>query len=77
MTISSVLEQAANSVVVVSTSKPPATEVVEALLESEKNARTNKLSYSFEQLIGNWRLCFITGTKKTRAKAGIVLGAGR
>ncbi|HEY9848540.1 MAG TPA: hypothetical protein V6D28_03710 [Leptolyngbyaceae cyanobacterium] len=77
MTISSIIEQAANSVLVPSAVKPPATEVVEALLQTEKNARTDKYSYSFEDLIGNWRLCFITGTKKTRAKAGIVLGAGR
>lgn len=77
MTASSVLAQAANSVVVASASKPPATEVVAALLQAEKNARTNKISYSFEQLIGNWRLCFITGTKKARDRAGIALGAGR
>ncbi|MGB3205089.1 MAG: hypothetical protein WBB28_08880 [Crinalium sp.] len=57
--------------------RPAADSVVSALLESEKNAKRNKISYSFEQLIGTWRLCFITGTKKTRAKAGIVLGAGR
>ncbi len=77
MTISDTIEQAANSVLVTSAIKPPATEVVEALLQAEKNARIDKYSYSFEDLIGNWRLCFITGTKKTRAKAGIVLGAGR
>lgn len=77
MTISLIVEEAANSVLIPSASKPPATEVVEALLEAEKNARTNKYACSFEELIGNWRLCFITGTKKTRAKAGVVLGAGR
>ncbi|MGB7892930.1 MAG: hypothetical protein WCF82_13655 [Microcoleus sp.] len=68
----SILEQAAQS-----NSKPSPDAVVAALLEAEKNARKNKIRYSFEQLIGNWQLCFITGTKKTRQKAGIVLGAGR
>jgi hypothetical protein len=68
----SILEQAAKS-----NTKPSPAAVVAALLEAEKSAKQNKIRYSFEQLIGNWRLCFITGTKKTRQKAGIVLGAGR
>jgi hypothetical protein len=68
----SILEQAANS-----NTKPSPAAVVAALLEAEKSAKQNKIRYGFEQLIGNWRLCFITGTKKTRQKAGIVLGAGR
>jgi len=68
----SILEQAAKS-----NTKPSPDAVVAALLEAEKNAKTNKIRYSFEQLIGIWQLCFITGTKKTRQKAGIVLGAGR
>ncbi|MEG4960738.1 MULTISPECIES: hypothetical protein [unclassified Microcoleus] len=68
----SVLEQATKS-----NTKPSPAAVVTALLEAEKNAKQNKIRYSFEQLIGNWQLCFITGTKKTRQKAGIVLGAGR
>ncbi|MEG4628392.1 hypothetical protein QUB56_01850 [Microcoleus sp. AR_TQ3_B6] len=68
----SILEQAAQS-----NSKPSPGAVVAALLEAEKSAKQNKIRYGFEQLIGNWRLCFITGTKKTRQKAGIVLGAGR
>jgi len=68
----SILEQAAQS-----NSKPSPEAVVTALLEAEKNAKKNKIRYSFEQLIGHWQLCFITGTKKTRQKAGIVLGAGR
>ncbi|MEG4234770.1 hypothetical protein QUA40_22105 [Microcoleus sp. Pol11C3] len=68
----SILEQAAKS-----NTKPSPAAVVAALLEAERNAKKNKIRYGFEQLIGNWRLCFITGTKKTRQKAGIVLGAGR
>ncbi len=68
----SILEQAAKS-----DSKPSSNAVVAALLEAEKNGKKTKTRYSFQQLIGNWQLCFITGTKKTRKKAGIVLGAGR
>ncbi|MEG3933050.1 MULTISPECIES: hypothetical protein [unclassified Microcoleus] len=68
----SILEQAAKS-----NSKPSSNAVVAALLEAEKSAKKTKIRYSFEQLIGKWQLCFITGTKKTRQKAGIVLGAGR
>ncbi|MBE9188735.1 hypothetical protein IQ270_29935 [Microcoleus sp. LEGE 07076] len=68
----SVLKQAA-----VSNTKPSPAAVVAALLEAEKDARKNKNCYAFEQLTGKWQLCLITGTKKTREKAGIVLGAGR
>ncbi|MEZ2226973.1 hypothetical protein [Microcoleus sp.] len=68
----SILEQAAKS-----NSKPSSNAVVTALLAAEKNSKKTKPRYSFQQLIGNWQLCFITGTKKTRQKAGIVLGAGK
>lgn len=51
--------------------------VVTALLAAEKKAKKQKINYSFEQLLGTWQLCFITGTKKTRKRAGIVLGAGK
>ncbi|MCU0540643.1 MAG: hypothetical protein MUE44_00470 [Oscillatoriaceae cyanobacterium Prado104] len=57
--------------------KPSPNTVVEALLTAEKNAKKTKIRHAFQELIGTWRLCFITGTKKTRQKAGIVLGAGR
>jgi hypothetical protein len=51
--------------------------VVAELLTAEKEAKKQKISYSFTQLIGTWRLCFITGTKKTRKRAGVILGAGK
>lgn len=58
--------------------KPPVSEVVvKALIESEKTAKQTKKNYSYSQLLGNWRLGFITGTKKTRKRAGVVLGAGK
>jgi hypothetical protein len=60
------------------TSAPPAPEaVVEALLQAEKSAKRSKVCHTYEQLLGTWRLGFITGTKRTRQKAGVVLGAGR
>jgi len=58
--------------------KAPASEaVVKGLIEAEKIAKQTKVNYSYSQLIGNWRLGFITGTKKTRKRAGVVLGAGK
>jgi hypothetical protein len=77
MNNSSLLEQAAKSITTNSTSQPSPESLVEALLQAEKTAKKRKVHYSFEQLIGTWRLCFVTGTKKTRQRAGIVLGAGR
>lgn len=53
--------------------RPKAEKIVEALLKAEKARQ----QYDFKQLLGNWRLRFITGTKKTRAKAGVILGAGQ
>ena len=58
--------------------KPPASEaVVEALLEAEKRGKQAKIRYTYPQLLGTWRLGFITGTKRSRQRAGVILGAGR
>jgi len=59
------------------TKAPTSEAVVEGLIEAEKAAKQTKASYSYSQLLGNWRLGFITGTKKTRKRAGVVLGAGK
>ncbi len=57
---------------------PPAPDtVVEALLQAEKTAKQTKVRHSYAQLLGTWRLGFVTGTKKSRQRAGIILGAGR
>lgn len=56
---------------------PSPEKVVSALLRAEKNARKQKTSYRFTDLEGTWKLRFITGTKKTRHRAGVVLGAGK
>ncbi len=71
------IETAANSVVKNYANKPSPDSVVSALIEIEKESKKEKQIYKIEQLSGNWQLCFITGTKKTRKRAGIVLGAGR
>jgi hypothetical protein len=56
--------------------RPSAEILVNALLEAEKAAKQQRLSYPFESLLGKWRLCFATGTKKVRERGGIVLGKG-
>lgn len=73
----SILQQAAQAILKRGVNKPPATELVNALLDLEKEARYQKPSHSFADLVGTWRLCFITGTKKAKNRAGIILGAGR
>lgn len=73
----SILQQAATLSENTNNSSPATSQVVEALLTAEKTSKKNKINFAFKQLLGTWQLRFITGTKKTRAKAGIVLGAGR
>lgn len=55
-------------------SAPASDELVEALLAAEKQG---KVRYDYSQLLGPWRLGFITGTQKTRQRASGILGAGR
>ena len=71
------IEQAANYLQNKSAKPPESKAVVEELIAAEKAAKQTKIDHSFSQLTGNWRLGFITGTKKTRKRAGVVLGAGR
>ncbi len=56
---------------------PDRQETVEVLLAQEKAARAERQPVMFEQLTGDWRLTFITGTKKSRQRAGVALGPGR
>jgi hypothetical protein len=72
-----VIENAAQSLVQKTAAQPPAEEVVAALLDREKITKKEKITYQFKQLIGDWQLRFITGTKKTQKRAGVVMGAGR
>ncbi|MDB9373428.1 hypothetical protein [Nodularia sphaerocarpa] len=56
--------------------RPTAQTLVNALLEAEKTAKQQRLTYPFESLLGKWQLCFATGTKKARQRGGIILGKG-
>ncbi|ESA32085.1 hypothetical protein N836_28430 [Leptolyngbya sp. Heron Island J] len=69
-----VLEQAAKAQESQSAALPNARDLVTALQATEKST---KPEYTLADLTGTWRLWFITGTKKTRQKAGVALGAGR
>lgn len=72
----SIVEQAAidkNS----KTKLPSSSQVVNALLKLEKNRKNEQDSSCLSDLAGSWNLRFITGTKKTRQKAGIILGKGK
>ncbi|MEC4817324.1 MAG: hypothetical protein SAK29_29240 [Scytonema sp. PMC 1069.18] len=71
-----VLSQATASYREQTKERPAAPLVVDALLQAEKTAKQQKLAYPFESLLGTWRLCFTTGTKKMRKRGGIVLGKG-
>ena len=55
---------------------PPAAAVVSDLLAAEKQLK-HKVPCTYEALVGRWRLGFITGTRRSRQRAGAVLGAGR
>jgi len=54
---------------------PPASMLVEALLQAEKAAKQQRQTYAVMGLMGKWRLCFTTGTRKVQ-RGGIVLGKG-
>src|SRR5919202_4662101 len=57
---------------------PPVPEaVVEAMLIAEKTAKQTKVRHAYPQLLGTWRLGFITGTKRSRQRARVILRDGR
>lgn len=70
------LAQAADAFRDSNKTRPKTDVVVNALLQAEKTAKQQKLTYSFASLLGNWRLCFATGTRKVRKRGGIILGKG-
>jgi hypothetical protein len=72
----SVLSQATNAFRGQVSARPKPEVLVNALLQAEKTAKQQRLTYSFESLVGKWRLCFATGTKKARERGGIILGKG-
>ncbi len=57
--------------------RPKPETVVSTLVNLERVGKKATSLASYKQLMGKWRLCFITGTKKTRQRAGVILGAGR
>lgn len=67
---STILNQAAQP-----ESRPTKEVMVEALQAAETSAKREQLVIPFESLIGEWRLCFATGTKKQQ-RGGIKLGSG-
>lgn len=79
------LNQAIEFLTTPSATAPAPEAVVEALLQAEKTAKQSKVRHVYPQLLGTWRLRFITGTKRvsfgeaapTRQRAGVILGAGR
>ena len=56
--------------------RPQPQRVVDALLQAEKAAKQQRLSYPLEKLLGEWQLCFSTGTRKLKQRGGIALGRG-
>jgi hypothetical protein len=71
------LDQAIEFLTTPSATPPAPSSVVEALLMAEKTAKQTKVRHVYPQLLGTWRLGFITGTKRSRQRAGVLLGAGR
>ncbi|MBD2018622.1 hypothetical protein H6F43_00290 [Leptolyngbya sp. FACHB-36] len=55
--------------------RPRADAVVNALLQAEKTAKQEHLVYPIAPLLGQWQLCFVTGTRKVR-RGGVALGRG-
>lgn len=56
--------------------RPSADMLVDALLSAEKASKQQRLEYPFQSLLGKWRLCFATGTRKVKKRGGILLGKG-
>lgn len=69
--------QATDFLATATTKAPAASSVVEELLMAEKNTKQQKIRYAYTQLLGTWRLGFITGTKKSQKRTGVILKAGR
>ncbi|PMB39065.1 hypothetical protein CEN40_24535 [Fischerella thermalis CCMEE 5205] len=71
-----VLEQAVSAYRGEASDRPAVPTVVNALLQAEKAAKQKKLTYPLTSLLGQWRLCFTTGTRKRKNRRGIELGRG-
>lgn len=71
-----ILTQAIAAILDGKSDRPPATDLVNALLGVEKLAKQTKLDIPITDLVGEWQLSFATGAKKSKNKAGIRLGKG-
>lgn len=49
---------------------PDSAQLVNALLRAEKQSKQNRQRYSYPQLLGSWRLGFVSGTQKVRPRPG-------
>jgi hypothetical protein len=56
--------------------RPASGTITSALQQAETTAKQDKLGIPFDDLLGEWQLCFATGAKKSKQKRGIVLGKG-
>jgi hypothetical protein len=74
MTSSSSSEQAAILARIANNNRPSTSEVIGALLSTEKSLRKTPVSIPFEAIEGTWQLCFASGARKT--KRGLKLGKG-
>ncbi len=55
---------------------PSAKDTLSALLTAEKNSHHHKIQYQSSQFVGNWQLCFINGTNKSRSQFANLLKDG-
>lgn len=55
--------------------RPPAKEVVKALLQAEKAAKQQRIVYPVESLIGDWRLGF-TAPRQAHFQGDVAIGRG-
>jgi len=55
--------------------RPSTKEVVNALLQAEKAAKQQRLTYPLESLLSHWQLCF-TAPRQAHIKGGMALGKG-
>jgi hypothetical protein len=56
--------------------RPAASDVVKALLAAESTTRHQHTEYPFPSLLGQWRLCFTTGSPKADRGGGNLLSRG-
>jgi hypothetical protein len=56
--------------------KSKAKDLVDTLIQVEKNTKQDRIDIPIESLTGEWQLAFATGAKKAKHRGGIELGTG-